>query len=204
MLTQGQSLEVGAVVLAGGRSRRMGRDKALLLIAQETYLERTVRVLASLAQPIVVVAAPGQRLPELVDIEVVRDEVPFEGPLMGLLRGLRALQGRCSAAAVCATDHPRLQPSVLRRLVQLLPGYDVAILQREQPELLCAVYSMSSLAVAEQCVAQGARSLRALVAELHVRWVSAEELLADAAVLREDPMLRSFDDVDEPHEAPSD
>ncbi len=203
MLTQRQISGVGAVVLAGGRSRRMGRDKALLLVSGETYLERTVRVLSTLAEPIVVVAAQDQPLPALVGAAVLRDELPFEGPLLGVVHGLKALDGRCSTAVVCATDHPYLKPSVLRRLAELLPGFDAAILQREQPELLCAVYSMATLAVAQRVTAGGERSLRALGAALRVRWVSVEELLADADVMAEDPMLRSFDDVDEPHELPS-
>ena len=75
-------MSVAAVILCGGESRRMGRPKAWLPFGEELMLQRVVRLAGLVAWPIVVVAAPGQRLPELsADIVVVRDLVAGRGPL---------------------------------------------------------------------------------------------------------------------------
>ena len=72
-------MNLGAVVLCGGESRRMGRPKAWLPFGPELMLQRVVRLVGTVARPIVVVAAPGQDLPELpagVSIVTRRDLWP--------------------------------------------------------------------------------------------------------------------------------
>jgi molybdopterin-guanine dinucleotide biosynthesis protein A len=67
-------MSLGAVILCGGESRRMGRPKAWLPFGDQLMLQRVVRLAGTIARPIVVVAAPGQELPKLAaDILVVRD-----------------------------------------------------------------------------------------------------------------------------------
>src|SRR3954452_17592579 len=87
-------MELGAVILCGGESRRMGRPKAWLPFGPEVMLQRVVRLVGEAAGvgPIAVVAAPGQEVPSLPDrVTVVRDEVSGRGPLQGLAAGLAAL-----------------------------------------------------------------------------------------------------------------
>src|SRR5262249_57842743 len=88
-------LKVAGIVLCGGRSSRMGRPKAWLAFGDELMLQRVVRVLREVVDPVVVVAAPGQDVPPLPDtVEIVRDEVEGRGPLQGLAAGLAALEGK--------------------------------------------------------------------------------------------------------------
>src|SRR5262245_24571473 len=92
-------LQVGGVVLCGGRSSRMGRPKAWLPFAGEIMLPRVVRLLREVVSPVVVVAAPGQDVPPVPpEVRVVRDEREGRGPLQGLAAGLDALQGHAEAA----------------------------------------------------------------------------------------------------------
>src|SRR5947208_6518233 len=98
-------MNVGGIVLCGGRSSRMGRPKAWLPVGDELMLPRVVRVLREAVGPVVVVAAPGQDVPPLsAGVEVVRDEVEGLGPLAGLAAGLAALDGPADAAYLSACD----------------------------------------------------------------------------------------------------
>ncbi len=187
------------MILAGGRSARMGHDKARLPFAGHTLLDRTVRTLLPVASPLVVVAGADQALPPL-DARVVmaRDETPHPGPLAAIAAALGVLDAPEGAVFVCGTDHPLLKASVVLRLAALLEAPTSAVVATigGEPQPLCAVYRARSLSSASDLVARGERSMKALLAALDVRLVERQELLADPAVLAEDPGLFSFLDVD--------
>lgn len=119
---------VGGIVLCGGRSRRMGRPKAWLPFGSETLLQRTVRVLGEVVDPIVVVAAPDQEVPELPpSVVVARDGREYLGPLNGLGTGLAALACRAEVAYLSACDVPFLVSAFVRRIVSRLGDADVCL-----------------------------------------------------------------------------
>src|SRR4051794_13494419 len=123
-------MTLGAVVLCGGQSRRMGAPKAWLEFGPERLLQRVVRLVGTGigGGPIVVVAAPGQEYPPLPSsVTVVRDEVSGRGPLQGLAAGLRALPESVELAYASATDVPFLEPAWIGRLRDLIGEDDLAI-----------------------------------------------------------------------------
>jgi molybdopterin-guanine dinucleotide biosynthesis protein A len=121
-------MNLGAVVLCGGESRRMGRPKAWLPFGPEVMLQRVVRLIASVAQPIVVVAAPGQDLPELpARASIVRDEISGRGPLQGLAAGFGAVGDEVDLVYATGTDVPFLEPRWITRLAELIGEADLAI-----------------------------------------------------------------------------
>jgi molybdopterin-guanine dinucleotide biosynthesis protein A len=123
-------MNVGGIVLCGGRSSRMGRPKAWLPFGGELMLQRVVRVLGEVVNPVVVVAAPGQDVPPLpVGVEIVRDEVEGRGPLQGLAAGLAALAGRADAAYLSSCDVPFLTAAFVKRMVELLAGHSISVPQ---------------------------------------------------------------------------
>ena len=107
---------LGAIVLAGGRSSRMGAPKALLDWHGGTLVRRITGILQRLADPVVVVHADGQELPPLVGVERVVDRAPDRGPLEGIAAGLRTVAGRCPAVFVSGTDLPFLHPDLVLAL----------------------------------------------------------------------------------------
>src|SRR5258708_21618937 len=105
------------IVLAGGRSSRMGTPKAALEWHGSTLLRRTVGIMSRVADgPVVVVRAPGQALPALPQqVDVVDDPREGLGPVQGLAAGLAVTADRAEVAFVCSTDLPFLHPAFVRR-----------------------------------------------------------------------------------------
>ena len=121
-------MTVGGIVLCGGRSSRMGRPKAWLPFGEELMLQRVVRILREVVDPVVVVAAPGQDVPPLPPgVQIVRDEVEGTGPLAGLAAGLAALEGRVDAAYLSSCDVPLLKPEFVRRVIGLVANASIAV-----------------------------------------------------------------------------
>ena len=122
---------MAGVVLAGGRSTRMGTPKAWLEWHGSTLLGRATGVLGRTVDgPVVVVAAPGQELPPLPGgVAVVEDPVEGRGPMQGLAAGLAAVADRAEAVFVCSTDLPFLHPAFVRRVLRELAetSADVAV-----------------------------------------------------------------------------
>src|SRR3954454_23218639 len=94
------------IVLAGGRSSRMGTSKAALEWHGSTLLRRVTGIVdRAVDEGVVVVAAPGQQLPALdARVQVLADPEEGRGPLQGLVVGLAAAAERAEAAFVCSTD----------------------------------------------------------------------------------------------------
>src|SRR4051794_41390979 len=111
-LASGGMADAAGIVLAGGRSSRMGSPKAALEWHGSTLLRRVCGIVGRAVDgPVVVVRAPGQELPRLPDgIEVVEDAHEGRGPLQGLAAGLAAVGDRARAAYASSTDVPLLHP----------------------------------------------------------------------------------------------
>lgn len=159
---------LAAVVLVGGASRRMGRDKATMPHPRHpgtTMLEHTIAVLSPRCAPVFVVAAPGQPLPDVsaaADVEVLRDDVRGIGPLAATGRGLRAAAAAgADRAFVGAVDMPNLTVD----LVDLLAGYhdvDVVIPWDGRDHYLAAIYRTALADRINALITSGERRMRAL------------------------------------------
>jgi molybdenum cofactor guanylyltransferase len=140
-------IRVGGIILAGGKSTRMGLPKATLPFGPELMLQRVVRLLSSVVQPIVVVAAPAQELPPLPGgVLIARDEREARGPLEGLSAGLAALALHSDAAYATSCDVPLLQPAFVQAMIDSLSDADIAVpVEEEFAHPLAAVYRTSVL-----------------------------------------------------------
>jgi len=192
----GRALRCGGVILCGGESRRMGRPKASLPFGDETMLQRVVRILGEVVDPIVVVAAAEQSLPLLPDgVRIVRDEQPALGPLEGLRVGLSALAGDADAAYATSCDVPLLVPAVVLRMVEELGDHQVAVpVEGEFHHPLAAVYRPQTAAVIERLLTAGQRRPIALYGE-----VPTARVLVDS--LRDiDPNLHTLRNLNRPED----
>jgi len=138
-----QPVNMGAAVLCGGKSQRMGQPKHSLPFGDdECLLQRVLRTLQAVADPIAVVAADEQALPALPeDVVILRDERPNLGPLSGLATALTAMQARCEVLYASSCDVPFLQPSFVTGLFSRLGDSDMAIVRGEKhAHPLAAIY----------------------------------------------------------------
>lgn len=142
-----------AVVLAGGKSSRMGRPKSLLLFDGEPLIIHIARGLKRLFAETVIVAAPEQELPALPAI-LVRDEVAYQGPVGGIYYGMKAASREFCFVTSC--DVPFLNPSLISYLISQISDYDVVVPfwgDRFQP--LHAVYRTSVLPLLQEQLSRG-------------------------------------------------
>ncbi len=178
-----------AIVLCGGRSRRMARDKASLPFGSETMLERIVRVVSRVVDEVWVVAREGQPVPG--DFRVVRDPEEGLGPLAGLRAGLEAMEAERAFLTSC--DVPLLRAAYVERLLELSRGFPIAVPRvGDHMMVTSAVYSREVLPLARRLLEE--RRLRPLflVEGFDARVVTEQEL-RDV-----DPELESLRDCNTP------
>lgn len=185
-------MTVTGIVLAGGRSTRMGQDKAMLPFVGETMIARAVRVVRNVADEVVVVTRPGCSYAGLPG-RMVHDAAEDLGPLAGIAAGLAASNSDLNLIVAC--DMPLVRPAVLRRLLELRGDADVCVaVVQGHASPLCAVYRASVGAVAKQLLASGERRVTTLLDRVQTKRV-------DAAVFRDlDPDLETFLNCNTPDE----
>jgi molybdopterin-guanine dinucleotide biosynthesis protein A len=170
--------QAAAIVLAGGRSSRMGEPKALLDWHGEPLVHHIAGILARVCRPVIVVAAAGQSLPVPEEVEIAVDAAPERGPLEGVAAGIRALGGRSPAVFLAAVDLPLLHPAFIGQMLAALPGFDAAVAVadgRDQP--LAAAYDARLLARAPQLLAAGEARVTALLEHGQIRRIAVAELV---------------------------
>lgn len=186
------------IILAGGRSQRMGTSKALLPLPDQpskTFLSHLVSTLAPLCAEVLVVARDPAQFEDIAlpGARAVFDEKPGGGPLMGLYSGLKATQSQI--ALVVAVDMPFVQPALLVFLLAHSEANTLLVPVVEGvPQVLLALYPRSILPHIETLLQQGKRAPRALLEVAPVHYI-------EEAQLREvDPQLRSFVGINTPED----
>ena len=185
-------IDVTGVLLAGGKSRRMGEDKRYLVVGEQTLLERGLGVLRSIFQEVLVVIAQDS-LPLGVDARVVRDLVPDCGSLGGLYTGLT--QATTPYIFVVACDMPFLDPAVITQFTSRRASADIVIAKlaaRLHP--MHALYGKGCLPVLEQMIRARQLKIQEMVSHgsLRVQYVTEADLLTI------DPFWHSFQNVNTP------
>ncbi|MGD1993411.1 MAG: molybdenum cofactor guanylyltransferase [Anaerolineae bacterium] len=183
-------LPATGVVLAGGHSRRMGEDKALLELDGQLLIQWVIQRVARVCAEVLVVTGEADRYAGL-GAPVVTDRFPGVGVLGGLHAGLDAASHELILAVGC--DMPFLNPDLLRAFVDWVEGWDVAVLRRgEWVDPLHAAYRRTCLPALEAVIEAGRRRVISFFPQVRVRYVTEAEV---AAI---DPELESFRNVNTP------
>ena len=180
------SQKVSGVILAGGQSRRLGTDKALLELDGESLLSRAVRRLAALSDDVIVVANHPEKYEPLgLAARFVPDEEPGAGALMGIYSGLKAASHGAAFAVAC--DMPFFSVPLLQHMLPNISRYDVVIpCVDSMLEPLHAIYSKQCLPFMAALLAQGRRQIVSFLDKVEVFYVEAP------TVARFDPLHLAF------------
>jgi molybdenum cofactor guanylyltransferase len=197
------AFSLAGIILAGGFSRRMGSDKALLPVPgreQMTFIKHLTGLLITLCSEVVLVTRDEDQAAKYIQhlatqeagsVRIVNDKVPAAGPLMGLYSGLCAIQA--SHALVMAVDMPFVHKDMLAFLLSypldealLVPIVDSI------PQVLLTLYPRAILPKIETCLQNGQRDLRCLLKIVPVHYIEETQLRVV------DPLLRSFVNVNMP------
>lgn len=153
------STQTAGILLTGGRSRRMGTDKASMQIEGTASATRIVRILRRVVATVIEVG-PGRS-----GVDFVREDPVGAGPLVAVSAGARALHeaGHTGPALAVACDLPLLTEEVLRMLVDHPGHFSVVPVVGDHPQPLCARWSAAALDQAARLVELGARSMKSLL-----------------------------------------
>lgn len=163
-----------SIVLAGGRSMRLGRDKALEEIGGRSLIKRVIERLSLLGNEIIVVASSSHQLPDL-GVKMVFDSYPAKGNLVGIYSGLK--EAKSSYSLVVGCDMPFLNIALLRHIMALSTGYDVVIPRvDDEVEPLHAVYSKKCLPPIEATLGKGKRRIVDFFPSVRVRYVDSADI----------------------------
>jgi molybdenum cofactor guanylyltransferase len=193
--------QLSAAVLAGGRSRRMGQDKALLDIEGRALIEYVLDVTNEVADETLIIASERPEY-ESFGVRVVPDKYPQSGSLGGIYTALtESSNDRC---LVLACDMPFVNAELLKFMAEHDPSYDVLVpaLSAERSsqggaetlETLHAIYSKSCLSAIERQLQAGVYKVIGFFSEVNV------QKLPEELVLRYDPQLLSFFNANTPEE----
>ncbi|HET8646277.1 MAG TPA: molybdenum cofactor guanylyltransferase, partial [Vicinamibacteria bacterium] len=159
---------------AGGRSRRMGRDKALLPWGPATLLDHALARLREACGEVAILCGPQPRYAER-GVPILTDVVAGAGPLAGLVTALEA--DASDLALLLAVDVPFAPVSLLRYLLQRCQGADAAVpFTGGRPHPLCAVYRRTCLDAARRRLAAGDLKMTAFWPDVRVVEVREPEL----------------------------
>jgi molybdopterin-guanine dinucleotide biosynthesis protein A len=189
-------LEVNTIILAGGKSVRLGRDKIVEKLGPASLLEQVVSRVEPLSKRIIVVTANERKFSQLADrpdITVISDIIPGQGSLGGIYTGLLASDTQYNL--VLAADMPFLCEPLLRHLIEVSEGYDFVLPHYDDLyEPLHAVYSRACLPAIESLMARHEKAIIALFPYVKVRFMDAAE------VERFDPRHLSFFNINTPED----
>mgnify|MGYP001069271842 CR=1 FL=1 len=160
--------DLSAIVLAGGQSRRMGQNKASLLIEGQTLLEHLLGQLQGRFKEIIVSLSSKQKVPVNLAL-IVQDLYEGAGPLAGILSGLKVCQSE--VALVLTVDQPEVNFRLVREMLALMTDLELVypMIEGKIPHPLFALYHKRTIPVMEELIGQGKLSPLELLNRVQAR-----------------------------------
>ena len=183
-------LDIGYIVLAGGKSKRLGRNKINEVIGDTTLLNRVITVLSAFKGTIIIVTAEDSTIPDTFTypkIKMVHDLYPGKGMIGGIITGLSVSKNYYNLVVAC--DMPFLNPDLLRYMISITEDNDlVAYKNKNELEPLHAIYSKNCLPILKEIMQNNLRIFE-MLDRIKVRYLSSTE------INRYDPKNISFFNV---------
>jgi len=183
---------VSGVILAGGKSSRYGRNKALVNVDGIPLIKRVLRVIEPLFPSIVLITNTPETY-AFLNLPMFEDRIKGLGPLGGILTGLEVISEDAGFFVAC--DMPFLNSDLIRYLANVRHGFDVVVPTfAGKFEALHALYTKNCLSEIEQLIHDGIYQTIQLLQSVSVRYVEESE------IRRFDPELSSFSNINKPEE----
>ncbi|WP_040206905.1 molybdenum cofactor guanylyltransferase [Neobacillus jeddahensis] len=167
-------MKAAAIILAGGKSSRMGTNKALLKLNEKTNIERMVDTLKALFDDIIIVTNDSEQY-EFLGVKIVADHYPGMGPLAGVHAGLQASAFDVNFFVAC--DMPFISGELAETLVSHIDDYDAVIPVingKQQP--LYSIFHKRVTGVVADCIEAGQLRMKHLLDQVQVFYVTEKEL----------------------------
>lgn len=162
-------MNISGIVLAGGKSTRMGRDKAWVELGGKPLIVRVLESLRPVVDDVVIVTNEPEKFSKL-DARCVRDTIPGEGPLIGLQSGLKAIRNTWGFVATC--DMPFLNTDFVYFLLRQTTRWDAVVPGSPEKRFpLSAMYSKRCVPPIEHEIGRGKREVVSFFDSVRVRWI---------------------------------
>lgn len=185
--------DISAILLCGGHSARMGRDKGLIEWDGQPLIVRLATLFQGLFEEVLVVTGQKPRYRDLLDLPILEDEIKGLGPLGGLYSGLLASANEYNLVAAC--DMPLLKPELIALLAGEIDGSWVIVPQVcGYLEPLPAIYAKRCLPAIERLISSGRPKLQGLCE------LVPSKIIPEARLREVDPQLESFLNLNVPED----
>lgn len=187
-------MDAGAIILAGGKSQRMGQNKALLPFGETTVIETIISELKPLFSQIYIVTNEPEHYKQM-DAEIITDIYKEKGPVFGVHAGLKGSEYQKNFVIAC--DMPYASAQVAEYLVRLLEEDAVIPIIGKRFQPLYASYTKAAwIKIEQELAAKEKASMKELLSLLKVRYVDEEELINKTNA----PISRSFFNMNTPED----
>ncbi len=190
---------VTTVILAGGESKRMGKDKAFLLWNGKTFLRHILEKVSQFSDEIIISANKSEHIykEQIKDIKkpvkIIKDKNPYSGPLNGIVSCFDYISNNNVFIATC--DTPDINLEVIKYLFKNLKGFDAVIpVINNKFQPLNTFYKKEAISVGKNLYEKGNKSLFKWVENLNVKYISDKDLK------KYDPYLSTFRSINTPEE----
>ena len=170
--------DLSCIILIGGKSLRLGRDKALEQLGANNLTERVLQTVSSFKTEIILVEnskVSHRQFNNFPKLRYTTDVYPGKGPLGGVYTGL--IDSNTSYNLVVACDMPLLNVGLLHYMVEQAPGFDMVIPRTgNYVEPLHAVYSKRCLGAMKKLIERNVLQINRLLPSLNIRYIEPEEI----------------------------
>lgn len=165
-------MKVNTIILAGGKSSRMGQDKGLMNLNGKPMIQHVIEVAKTKSEEIMIIS--NQANYQQFGYKVYPDEIKNKGPLAGIYTGLKHSMTEWNVVLSC--DTPFIHPSLLQFLIAQAQGCDITILQKnEQIHPLIGIFNKNCLATFKTCLDANELTLKSVYKKLNLKVVDAHQ-----------------------------
>ncbi len=185
---------ITGLILAGGKSSRFGKNKALVELDGVRLIERVIRVMGSVFQRLIILTNTPQEYAYL-KLPMVEDLIKGLGPIGGLYTGLESISDDAGFFVAC--DMPFLSEPLIRHMVEIRDDFDVVLPKIDwKIEALHGLYTKRCLPTIKELIDSQEYQVIRFFPKIHVKYLDEDE------IKEFDPQLKSFFNVNKPNELP--